>query len=124
MTGVSGFRKRRATRDLLNKFPKKREITILSANIQVSGISLRAISLHAVPRKFATKAAASAPEDWVFTSILPTRSGDWAKEPSASVMVTSLTCTITSPRKTPTKGQCEFTLPYTTQWAVSGLTTT
>src|SRR6516162_6318771 len=123
MTDEFGFRKRRAIRGLLNKFPKKRETTIWSANIQASGTLLRAISLRAAPRKFATKAAASALEDSAFTSILRTRSGDWAKEPSASVMATSSTCTITLQRKTPTKGRCEFTLPCTTQWGVPGLTT-
>ena len=54
------------------KFPRTSATTTWSAATRASAIWCRATWPRAMPRKFATKGAASAPEAWAFTWILPT----------------------------------------------------
>ncbi len=105
------------------KSRKRIAIIISSENIRATAISRRAIFPHAQRRKFATKAAASAPADAAFISILPTRSSGSGKTQFANVTAISLRSTKRSPEKMPTKCRCGFTRQSITPWAASGWTT-
>ena len=102
------------------KSRKRIAIIISSENIRVMAISLRAIFHHARLRKFATKAAASAPADAAFISILPTRSSGSGKIQFANATAICSRFTKRSPEKMPTKCQCGFTRQSITPWVVSG----
>ena len=96
---------------------KRRAIIISNANIQASAILRRATSLHARPRKFAMKAAASAPAGAGFISILPMRFAARRKQHPRDDTAIFSKFTKRSPAKMPTRCRCEFIRRSITPWA-------
>ncbi len=113
-------KKKGDTASARRKFPKTSATIIWSGATRASAISCLATSLRATPRKFATKAAASAPAARAFIWISPMPFAAWANRSSAKNTATSSTCTRRLPARTPTKFRCGFIPPSITRWAGCG----
>ena len=87
---------------------------------RVSATWFRATLPRAPRKKFATKAAASAPAARAFIWTSPMPSAAWANRSFAKSTATSSTCTRKLPERTPTKFRCAFIPRSITRWAGCG----